>query len=148
MNQKSLGALSLLLCLLLGSPSCGTQEIDPEKAIADIVAERIASFRSNFTQECTDQVLEAAKQRADSLILDRARRMRLLADRPPKPLRPGELAPKILQSPLPLRPLFPFEIRFDTLLRDSLYRDSLRADSLGIGWPPIDSSFIDNQQYE
>lgn len=145
MSQKSLGILSLLGCLLLSSPSCGTKEINPDEAIAEIVAERIASFRTNFEQDCADKVLQAAKQRADSLILDRARRMRLLADRPPKPLRPGELAPKVLQGSLPLRPLFPFEIRFDTLLRDSLYRDSIRADSLGINWPPIDSSLNDRQ---
>ncbi|MEL7159390.1 MAG: hypothetical protein AAFN92_01420 [Bacteroidota bacterium] len=59
--------------------------------------------------------------------------MRRIEGRPPRPHRPGEPEVKELSAPLPLRPLFPFEIRFNTLLRDSLYRDSLRIDSIGRG---------------
>lgn len=139
-----LGSIALFSILA----TCGKTDIDPEKVIQEIAAERIESFRANFSTECQEKVLAAAKQRADSLILDRARRMRTLDGRPPRPLRPGEVAPKVLASPLPLRPLFPFEIRFDTLLRDSLYRDSLRLDSLGLGWPPIDTSPLDSSRYE
>ncbi len=143
-STRALGGIALLLVL----SSCGQTDIDPEKVIKEIAAERIESFRANFRADCQEKVLAAAKQRADSLILDRARRMRLLAGRPPKPLRPGEVAPKVLETPLPLRPLFPFEIRFDTLLRDSLYRDSLRLDSLGLSWPPIDTSLLDSLKNE
>lgn len=147
-GARGLAIAGCLACLFLCLHTCGKTAIDPEKVIAKIAAERIEGFRANFKAECQEQLLAAAKQRADSLILDRARRMRKLDGRPPKPLRPGELAPKVLENPLPLRPLFPFEIRFDTLLRDSLYRDSLRLDSLGSSWPPIDTSFRDSLQYE
>ncbi|MEL6273620.1 MAG: hypothetical protein AAFU03_00765, partial [Bacteroidota bacterium] len=93
-------------------------------------AERLAGFRENFRQECQTEVLQVARLRADSLLRERARRMRTLAGRPPKPRRPGTPPAKNLSKELPLRPLFPFEIRFDTLLRDSLFQDSIRLDSL------------------
>lgn len=116
--------------LLLLVTSCGSEEINVNDTIAERVAERIEGFKDNFRKECREKVLEAAAARADSLLIDRARRMRVIAGRPPRPLRPGEPAPLQLKKALPLRPLFPFEIRFDTILRDSLYQDSLRLDSI------------------
>ena len=62
--------------------------------------------------------------------------MRRIEGRPAKPNRPGAPPVKELSQPLPLRPLFPFEIRFDMLLRDSLFQDSLRVDSLEQGLFP------------
>ncbi|CAH1001201.1 hypothetical protein LEM8419_02099 [Neolewinella maritima] len=117
----------VLLCLLC---SCGRKEVDPQLLIEERAASQIAGMRATVLRNCERDVQEAAVLRADSLLLDRARRMRRIAGRPPKPGRPG--APPVLElsEPLPLRPLFPFEIRFDTLLRDSLLRDSLLQDSL------------------
>jgi hypothetical protein len=121
-------AISILLLLLL--VSCGSEDINVDDVIAEKVANRIAGFKENFQLECRTKVLDAAAFRADSLLLDRARRMRVIFGRPPRPRRPGEPAPLQLKKELPLRPLFPFEIRFDTILRDSLYLDSLRLDSV------------------
>lgn len=125
--MKKMCSTLLLITLLV---ACGSEDIDVSKVIAEKVAERVAGFKENFRAECQDKVLEAARSRADSLLLDRARRMRVIAGRPPRPRRPGEPLPLLLKKELPLRPLFPFEIRFDTILRDSLYQDSLRLDSL------------------
>ena len=118
---------SALILLLL---ACGPEEIDPAKVIEQRARDQVAAIQRNMLADCERKVQEAAVIRADSLLLDRARRMRRVAGRPPRPGRPGEPAPQSLSKPLPLRPLFPFEIRFDTLLRDSLLRDSLSRDSI------------------
>ncbi|MBC6996315.1 hypothetical protein QWY85_19870 [Neolewinella lacunae] len=120
-----LAALALLL--LAG---CLSDDFDSSAVVEARFQERVLALRANLLRECQDRVMESALFRADSLLLDRARRMRRVEGRPPRPPRPGEPEVKMLSSPLPLRPLFPFEIRFDTLLRDSLYRDSLRLDSI------------------
>ncbi|MCP9234408.1 hypothetical protein [Lewinella sp. JB7] len=117
----------LLLLLLLG---CRGEEVDPRVLVEQRAAEQVAAIRANLLRDCQRNVMDAASARADSLLLDRARRMRRIAGRPPRPGRPGAPPVKELSAPLPLRPLFPFEIRYDTLLRDSLRRDSIRLDSL------------------
>lgn len=119
-----------LLVLGLLPLSCGSGEIDAAVVVEEKVRERVNGFRNNFIEECHDKVIAAAQQKADSLLIERARRMRVIAGRPPRPHRPGTPPPMELEEALPLRPLFPFEIRFDTILRDSLYQDSLRLDSL------------------
>mgnify|MGYP005991987371 CR=1 FL=1 len=127
--MKNILQLLVLLCLLV---ACGSEDIDVRQVVAEKVAERINGFKQNFRKECQEKVLLAATARADSLLIDRARRMRVIAGRPPRPRRPGEPVPLQLKKELPLRPLFPFEIRFDTILRDSLLQDSLRIDSIMI----------------
>ncbi|MGB3801759.1 MAG: hypothetical protein WA952_18215 [Lewinella sp.] len=119
--------LGLALLLVLG---CGPEEINPAQIIEERASNQVAGIRASLLRSCEDRVIEAARLRADSLLLDRARRMRRIAGRPPRPGRPGEPPPQELSEPLPLRPLFPFEIRFDTLLRDSLLLDSLQRDSI------------------
>ena len=91
---------------------------------------RIDALRGNLLRSCEQEIMEVAVARADSLLLDRLGRMRRIEGRPPRPDRPGAPPRRELSAPLPLRPLFPFEVRFDTLLRDSLLRDSLVRDSL------------------
>ena len=120
----------LLLLLLLALLGCGPEEINPAEVIEARAREQVAGIRNTMLRRCEEDVLEAARTRADSLLLDRARRMRRIEGRPPRPGRPGEPPPQQLSKPLPLRPLFPFEVRFDSLLRDSLLQDSLRQDSL------------------
>lgn len=110
--------------------ACGPVEIDPEVIIQERAAQQVASIRRNILRDCERDIQLAAVDRADSLLLDRARRMRRIAGRPPRPRRPGAPPVMELSEPLPLRPLFPFEVRFDTLLRDSLLQDSLRQDSI------------------
>jgi len=119
-------AISALIFLV----ACSPEQMDLQPLIEQRAAERLNGFRNNFRKECQTEVLEVARLRADSLLRERARRMRTLAGRPPKPNRPGTPPEKSLSKELPLRPLFPFEIRFDTLLRDSLFLDSIRLDSL------------------
>lgn len=117
-----------LLCLTFAA--CGPEEIDPRVLVQERADRQVAAIRANILRDCEEDIQEAATLRADSLLLDRARRMRRVEGRPPRPARPGEPPVKELSEPLPLRPLFPFEIRFDTLLRDSLLRDSIYQDSL------------------
>ena len=121
---------SVLIGLILLALSCGREEVDPQLLIEERARDQVAGVRASLLRKCEESVLEAANLRADSLLLDRARRMRRIEGRPPRPGRPGAPPTRELSKPLPLRPLFPFEIRFDTLLRDSLLRDSLRLDSL------------------
>lgn len=128
----------LLLSVAFG---CGPEEIDPDVVIEARATAQVAAIRANILRSCEEEVQEAATARADSLLLDRARKMRRIAGRPPRPGRPGEPPVKELTEPLPLRPLFPFEVRFDTLLRDSLLRDSLYQDSLY-----RDSLYLDSLQ--
>ncbi|WP_420458514.1 hypothetical protein [Neolewinella sp.] len=120
--------LCIVICLLC--LACGRKEVDPQVLIQEHAVAQVAAIRANILRNCESDVQEAAVARADSLLLDRARRMRRIAGRPPKPGRPGAPPVMELSEPLPLRPLFPFEIRFDTLLRDSLLQDSLRLDSI------------------
>lgn len=120
--------------LLLFLRGCGEgNDRNVEGVIRERVADRIQALTASLLEDCEEDVLETATRRADSLLIDRARRLQRLDGRPPKPNRPGEPVVKELSSPLPLRPLFPFEIRFDTILRDSLFQDSLRIDSLDRG---------------
>lgn len=122
---------SVLVLLLASALGCG--EVDTpaaEAVIQERYRDRVAAIVARIEGDCRADVLEAATRIADSLIIERARRMQRLAGRPPRPSRPGAPPNRELSQPLPLRPLFPFEIRFDTLLRDSLRQDSLRLDSL------------------
>lgn len=119
----------LFFCLFVSG--CGsTDDRDVEGVIRLRVEERTKALTDRFLSDCQEDILEAATKRADSLLIDRARRLNRLDGRPPKPRRPGAPPIKELSAPLPLRPLFPFEIRFDTLLRDSLRVDSIYQDSL------------------
>ena len=119
--------LALLLTLAF---SCRDRDRGGAAYMDQLFQERISRLVGRIESTCQEEVIELARARADSLLLDRARRMRRIEGRPPRPNRPGAPPVKELSAPLPLRPLFPFEIRFDTLLRDSLYQDSLRLDSL------------------
>ena len=119
----------LLVCASLLT-ACNADSIDKEAVLRGMANERIERFRTNNLEDCREQVLEAANLRADSLLLERARRMRLLANRPPKPQRPGAPPERSLSEELPLRPLFPYEVRFDTVLRQQLTMDSLLMDTL------------------
>ena len=118
---------ALLLAVAFG---CRDRDRGGAAYIDQLFAERVGRLVGRIESTCQDEVLELARARADRLLLDRARRMRRIGGRPPRPNRPGAPPVKELSAPLPLRPLFPFEIRFDTLLRDSLFQDSLRLDSL------------------
>ncbi len=129
--------LSLLLIALVWATACTPEEIDSGALVQKGFLERMAQLRGNLARDCQADVLAEAVARADSLLIDRARRMRRIEGRPPRPARPGAPPIKELSAPLPLRPLFPFEIRFDTLLRDSLYQDSLRLDSIELGLLPL-----------
>lgn len=119
--------LVLLFPLLLG---CNSREPNSAAYIQELLEERVSLLVDRITRDCQSGILEAATNQADSLLIERARRMRRIEGRPPRPPKPGSPPVKELSSPLPLRPLFPFEIRFDTLLRDSLFQDSIRVDSL------------------
>lgn len=115
------------------------RETDSETVILEKFRERVGNLVRNQERDCYEDVLAEATLRADSLLRERARRMSRVAGRPPRPNRPGAPPRQELSRPLPLRPLFPFEIRFDTLLRDSLLLDSLRTDSISRGLlPPLD----------
>lgn len=129
--------LTLLLIALMAATACAPEEVDSDEVVLERYRERIADREAGILRDCQEDVIEEALRRADSLLLDRARRMRRIEGRPPRPDRPGAPPVKELSQPLPLRPLFPFEIRFDTLLRDSLYQDSLRTDSLERGLFPV-----------
>ncbi len=120
--------LSLVLTSCLDDPTLDGAE--DERIVQENVLDRIEAFRIRFVADCRDKVMAAAALRADSLLQVRARRIRELAGRPPRPVRPGDPPRRSLSAELPLRPLFPYEILFDTLLRDSLYQDSLLLDSI------------------
>lgn len=129
--------LPLLFILLVMATACAPDDVDSTALVLELSRERITVLRQNLERDCQENVLEEAVRRADSLLIDRARRMRRIEGRPPRPTRPGAPPLKELSEPLPLRPLFPFEIRFDTLLRDSLLLDSLRFDSIDRGLLPL-----------
>lgn len=137
MDSKHLirrGRVLILLGLLIGFVACGeTDDRNVEEVIRQRVNDRVAALTQNMVEDCREEVLKIATRKADSLLIERARRMSRIEGRPPRPSRPGEPPVQELSAPLPLRPLFPFEIRFDTLLRDSLYADSIRIDSIDRG---------------
>ena len=122
----------LLSVMMLTGLLTGCRDRRPagEAYIESLFDERIDLLTAKIERQCREEVLTEAQSRADSLLIERARRMRRIDGRPPRPTRPGMPVVKVLSAPLPLRPLFPFEIRFDTLLRDSLLQDSLLRDSL------------------
>lgn len=128
------GIFLVLLGLLIVFKNCGNaDDRNVEEIIRQRVADRTNALKTGLLDDCQDEILKIAIRRADSLLIERARRMSRIEGRPPRPSRPGEPPIKELSAPLPLRPLFPFEIRFDTLLRDSLYADSIRIDSIERG---------------
>lgn len=138
--------LTLLLIALVMATACTNDDVDSTILVMEKYHARVADLTRNLERDCQKNVLEEAIRQADSLLIDRARRMRRIEGRPPRPNRPGAPPVKELSEPLPLRPLFPFEIRFDTLLRDSLLLDSLRFDSIDRGLlPMIDLEQLDDQ---
>ena len=124
-----------LLAAVFGA-GCRDRRPAGEAYIQQLYDERVGLLTAKIRRQCREEILEAAQARADTLLIERARRMRRIEGRPPRPPRPGAPPVKELSAPLPLRPLFPFEIRFDTLLRDSLYQDSLARDSVLRGMLP------------
>lgn len=131
MDAKYIFLWGIVLTIGTFVSSCsGRGDVDSKAVLHERFLDRIAILEGNLLRKCREDVLETAMARADSLLIDRARRLSRIEGRPPRPSRPGTPEVKVLSSPLPLRPLFPFEIRFDTLLRDSLYQDSLRLDSI------------------
>lgn len=131
--------LTLLFIALVMATACTPDDADSAAVVMEKYRTRVADLTRNLERDCQKDVLEEAVRRADSLLIDRARRMRRIDGRPPRPNRPGAPPVKELSAPLPLRPLFPFEIRFDSLLRASLLQDSLRSDSIARGLlPPLD----------
>lgn len=128
--RKGFKYVRLFLSLTLLVMSCGADSLDKEAALKEIANERLSRIKANMLRDCREDVLVLANARADSLLLERAKKIRRLADRPPKPTRPGEPPSRSLSEALPLRPLFPYEIRFDSLLRQQLTQDSLMRDSL------------------
>jgi hypothetical protein len=122
--------LTLLLITLVMATACTPDDVDSTALVMERYRARVTDLTRNLERDCQKDVLKEAIRRADSLLIDRARRMQRIEGRPPRPNRPGAPPVKELSEPLPLRPLFPFEIRFDTLLRDSLLLDSLHSDSI------------------
>jgi hypothetical protein len=139
MMRPGIHPVTLVLILLVMATACTNRSVDSSALVAERVADRVAALSDKLRRECREDVIEVASARADSLLIDRARRMRRIEGRPPKPVRPGAPPEKELSNPLPLRPLFPFEIRFDPELRDSLRRDSFLRDSLLLLGIPQDS---------
>lgn len=129
----SIHPFTLLLILLVMATACVPDEIESTAVVYQNFRDRIAQLAENLRADCQEDVIEEALKLADSLLIDRAQRMRRIEGRPPRPNRPGVPPEQQLSEPLPLRPLFPFEIRFDTLLRDSLLLDSMRMDSFDRG---------------
>jgi len=129
--------LTLLILALVVATACTPKVVDSAAIVMEKYQERTAQLTENLLADCREDIMKEANRRADSLLIDRARRMRRIEGRPPRPNRPGAPPAKELSAPLPLRPLFPFEIRFDTLLRDSLLLDSLRVDSVERGLFPL-----------
>lgn len=136
MMRSGIHPVTLALILLVMATACTNRSVDSTALVAEKVAERVAALSDKLRKDCREEVIQTAALRADSLLIDRARRMRRIEGRPPKPTRPGAPPEKELSNPLPLRPLFPFEIRFDPELRDSLRLDSTLRDSLlQLGFP-------------
>jgi hypothetical protein len=128
---------TLLFILAVMATACTPEVVDSTALVYERYLERATVLTQNLWTDCQEDVINEALERADSLLIDRAQRMRRVEGRPPRPNRPGEPPVQELTQPLPLRPLFPFEIRFDTLLRDSLFLDSLRWDSIDRGLLPM-----------
>ena len=132
------GAIGLAAVLV--ACDADRNEFDIEAAIAREANRRLETFRARLVSECYESVLAEATLVADSLLLVRARQLRLAANRPPRPRRPGEPPEVDLTEELPLRPLFAENealwAYFDSLLQDTSYldsqllQDSLRQDSL------------------
>ncbi|WP_273443717.1 hypothetical protein [Neolewinella agarilytica] len=127
------------LLALLALSGCEPDVTDSSMVMEERFQDRTQALTAKIMNDCHKDVLEAATLRADSLLINRARRMQRIEGRPPRPNRPGAPPPKALSAPLPLRPLFPFEIRYDTLLQQQLLQDSLRSDSISRGLPDVNS---------
>ncbi|MCX8212882.1 MAG: hypothetical protein OTI34_17665 [Lewinella sp.] len=129
----------LLLIALVTATACTPDDVDSTAFVMEKYRARVADLTGNLKRDCQEDVFKEAIRLADSLLIDRARRMRRIDGRPLRPNRPGAPPVKELSEPLPLRPLFPFEIRFDTILRYNMLLDSLHSDSIDKGLlPPLD----------
>lgn len=135
MYRRLASVLGCLLALCCGW-ACGEgrNEVDIDAAVEAEAARRLDIFRSRMARDCYETVLAEATSIADSLLLIRARQLRLAAGKPPRPRRPGDPPEKLLSEELPLAPLFAESealwAYFDSLLRDTTYLDSLLLDSL------------------
>lgn len=132
-------SVSIVLLALLALSSCEPDMTDSSMVMEERYQDRTQALTAKILNDCRMDVLKAATLRADSLLINRARRMQRIEGRPPRPNRPGAPPAKELSAPLPLRPLFPFEIRYDTLLQQQLLQDSLQADSISRGLLDVNS---------
>ncbi len=89
--------------------NCGGRsrtEIDVEAEIQKNVAERLESFRQRQLEDCRAEAIEEASQRADSILIARARAARSGDAKPARPARPAVPPAKTLSDSLELHPLF------------------------------------------
>jgi len=95
------------------------------------IARKIDSWYASYSIRCEKDVMEAAAAIVDSTLIATARLAANRANKPPRPIKPGQPRVKILKDTTPIAPLIDLLLLLgDTSLINSLLTDSLRMDSI------------------
>lgn len=110
------------------------------KTKQDVMNERIArkvnSWYASYSIRCENDVLEAAGAIVDSTLIATARRAANRANKPPRPIKPGQPQVVIPKDTTPVAPLIDLLLLLgdtnliNSLMTDSLMLDSIRMDSI------------------
>lgn len=110
------------------------------KTKQDVMNERIIrkvdSWYATYSKRCDESVLEAAAAIVDSTLIATARLAANRANKPPRPVKPGQPRVEIPKDTTPVAPLIDLLLLLgdtnliNSLMTDSLMQDSLQMDSL------------------
>ena len=112
-----------------------------EDVMNERIAKKVDDWYAIYTKKCKSDVLEAAGAIVDSTLIATARRAANRANKPPRPIKPGQPRVHIPQDNTPIAPLIDFLLLFgdtnlihslmmDSTMLDASMMDSLRMDSI------------------
>ena len=98
--QRTSSVLLFLLIVTIAflvSAQDTPRQITIQQLMDQTIAERIQKYRNTREKKCTDRILKEAGQRADSIIIARAKALNVLQDTIERPLAPDRpLRPELL----------------------------------------------------
>lgn len=120
-----------LLFLAMLFVACETPKGKTKQDVMDErITRKVNSWYASYSIRCENDVLAAAAAIVDSTLIATARLAANRANKPPRPIKPGQPRVEIPKDTTPIAPLIDLLLLLgDTNLINSLLTDSLRIDS-------------------
>lgn len=140
--DRSFLGFSFVILLAIGLlGSCETPKGKTKKEVmSERIVRKVDSWYENYSKRCHKDVLEAAAAIVDSTLIATARLAANRANKPPRPIKPGQPKVEIPQDTTPVAPLIDLLL----LLGDTNLINSLMTDSTMLDQATMDSLRMDS----